>query len=82
MPSPKLTKLELKIMEALWSHGMCSIREIQETFPLGIGRPIPPCRPRSTAWKPKGRLFAVRRGQQCGYFRGHNLPRRSPRQPD
>src|SRR4029077_14590100 len=33
MPSAKLTKLELQIMEALWSHGMCSIREIQETFP-------------------------------------------------
>lgn len=33
MPSPRLTKLELQIMEALWSHGMCSIREIQETFP-------------------------------------------------
>ena len=33
MPSPRLTKLELKIMEALWSRGMCSIREIQETFP-------------------------------------------------
>ena len=33
MPSAKLTKLELQIMEALWSRGMCSIREIQETFP-------------------------------------------------
>jgi predicted transcriptional regulator len=33
MPAPKLTKLELQIMEALWSHGLCSIREIQETFP-------------------------------------------------
>lgn len=33
MPPPKLTKLELQIMEALWSRGMCSIREIQETFP-------------------------------------------------
>jgi len=33
MPSPRLTKLELQIMEALWSRGMCSIREIQETFP-------------------------------------------------
>jgi BlaI family penicillinase repressor len=33
MISSKLTKLELQIMEALWSHGMCSIREIQETFP-------------------------------------------------
>lgn len=30
---PKLTKLELQIMEALWSNGECSVREIQETFP-------------------------------------------------
>src|SRR5215467_6032031 len=33
MPLPKLTKLELKIMEALWSRGALSIREIQEAFP-------------------------------------------------
>lgn len=33
MPAEKLTKLELQIMEALWSRGMCSIREIQESFP-------------------------------------------------
>jgi len=30
---PKLTKLELQIMEALWGHGASSIREIQERFP-------------------------------------------------
>jgi predicted transcriptional regulator len=30
---PRLTKLELQIMDALWSHGPCSIREIQEAFP-------------------------------------------------
>ncbi|HLY16427.1 MAG TPA: BlaI/MecI/CopY family transcriptional regulator [Bryobacteraceae bacterium] len=30
---PKLTKLELQIMEALWNHGASSIREIQEAFP-------------------------------------------------
>jgi BlaI family transcriptional regulator, penicillinase repressor len=30
---PRLTKLELQIMEALWSRGLCSIREIQETLP-------------------------------------------------
>ena len=35
---PKLTKLELQIMEALWSNGSLCIREIQETFP-DIGRP-------------------------------------------
>ena len=33
MTLPKLTRLELKIMEALWSRGASSIREIQETFP-------------------------------------------------
>jgi len=33
MKSPKLTKLELKVMEALWNNGASSIREIQETFP-------------------------------------------------
>lgn len=33
MPSPKLTRLELQIMEALWTRGSASIREIQEDFP-------------------------------------------------
>ena len=33
MPLPKLTKLELQIMEALWNQGACSIREIQQAFP-------------------------------------------------
>jgi predicted transcriptional regulator len=33
MALPKLTKLELQIMEALWTHGPCSVREIQESFP-------------------------------------------------
>jgi BlaI family transcriptional regulator, penicillinase repressor len=33
MPSPKLTKLELHIMETLWTRGSASIREIQEDFP-------------------------------------------------
>ena len=38
MSLPKLTKLELQIMEALWSRGASSIREIQEAFPAR-GRP-------------------------------------------
>lgn len=38
MPSAKLSKLELRIMEALWTHGACSIREIHEFFPKR-GRP-------------------------------------------
>ena len=33
MPGPKLTKLELQIMDTLWTRGSASIREIQEAFP-------------------------------------------------
>ena len=33
MKQPKLTKLELQILEALWASGKASIREIQEAFP-------------------------------------------------
>lgn len=33
MPQPKLSKLELQIMEALWTRDSASIREIQENFP-------------------------------------------------
>ena len=38
MPSTKLSKLELTIMETLWTHGACSIREIHDAFPKR-GRP-------------------------------------------
>ncbi len=38
MPLPKLTRLELQIMEAVWAAGSLSIREIQEAFPKR-GRP-------------------------------------------
>ena len=33
MTLPKLTQLELRIMQALWTEGRLSIREIQEAFP-------------------------------------------------
>jgi predicted transcriptional regulator len=33
MREPKLGKLELQIMETLWTRGQASIREIQEAFP-------------------------------------------------
>jgi predicted transcriptional regulator len=33
MPMPKLSRLELQVMEALWSEGASAIREIQERFP-------------------------------------------------
>jgi len=33
MPHPKLGRLELRVMEAFWKNGPCSVREVQETFP-------------------------------------------------
>lgn len=33
MPKPRLTKLELQVLEAFWQKGPCSVREVQETFP-------------------------------------------------
>src|SRR5215469_263852 len=33
MTQQKFTRLELQILEVLWSHGKASIREIQEGFP-------------------------------------------------
>jgi BlaI family penicillinase repressor len=38
MPKPKLTKLELQVLEALWEKGPCSVREILDTFPIS-GKP-------------------------------------------
>src|SRR5437763_17015790 len=33
MSDPKLSKLELQIMDTLWTRGHASIRDIQEAFP-------------------------------------------------
>ena len=33
MALPRLTKLELQVMDALWTRGASSVREIQEAFP-------------------------------------------------
>ena len=38
MAPPRLSRLELQIMEALWTGGILSVREIQERFPAR-GRP-------------------------------------------
>ena len=38
MASPKLTPLELQIMEVLWTRGPSAVREVQEQFPED-GRP-------------------------------------------
>jgi BlaI family penicillinase repressor len=33
MTTPKLSPLELRIMETLWTRGACAVRELQEAFP-------------------------------------------------
>ena len=33
MASPRLTRLEMQVMDALWTKGASSVREIQEAFP-------------------------------------------------
>jgi BlaI family transcriptional regulator, penicillinase repressor len=33
MALPRLSRLELQIMETLWTRGACSVRELQEAFP-------------------------------------------------
>lgn len=38
MAQPRLSKLELQIMEVLWTHGASSVREVQEHF-LAAKRP-------------------------------------------
>ena len=38
MASPKLSRLELRMMDAIWTLGPCSVREVQESFPEE-GRP-------------------------------------------
>ena len=38
MSQPRLSRLELRIMEALWKHGSASVREIQQSLPEK-GRP-------------------------------------------
>ena len=33
MALPKLTPIELRIMDVLWSHGASAVRQVQEEFP-------------------------------------------------
>lgn len=65
MSEPKLTNLELQIMEALWTKGKASIREIQETFPAR-GRPAYTTI-QTTVYRLEGKK-AVRRVKKVGNF--------------
>ena len=64
MIQPKLTKLELQILEALWAYGKASIREIQEAFP----EPRPAYTTiQTTVYRLEGKK-AVRRVKKVGNF--------------
>ena len=65
MAGPKLAKLELQIMETLWTRGPVSIREIQEAFPEK-GRPAYTT-VQTTVYRLEGKK-AVRRGRKVGNF--------------
>ncbi len=65
MPGPKLSKLELKIMETLWTKGSASIREMQEEFPEA-GRPAYTTI-QTTVYRLEGKK-AIRRVRKVGNF--------------
>ena len=65
MPNPKLTNLELKVMETLWTRGSASIREIQEDFPE-TDRPAYTTI-QTTVYRLEGKK-AVRRVKKVGNF--------------
>src|SRR5271154_1422741 len=65
MARPKLSRLDLKIMETLWTRGQASIREIQEAFPEK-GRPAYTTI-QTTVYRLEGKK-AVRRIRKVGNF--------------
>ena len=76
MPSPKLSKLELKIMEALWTKGASSVREIQESFP---GETPPRVHDRANDGLPargEERAQAHEEDRQRAHLRGRDLAER------
>ena len=66
MAGPKLTKLELQIMDVLWTRGTASIREIQETFPEK-DRPAYTTI-QTTVYRLEGKKSVVRRIKKVGNF--------------
>jgi BlaI family transcriptional regulator, penicillinase repressor len=61
----KLSKLEFRIMEALWAGGVLSIRELQETFPT---RHIPAYTTIQTTIYRMEAKGIVRRAKKVGNF--------------
>src|SRR6266702_855323 len=65
MPGPRLSKLELQIMETLWTSGESSIREVQEAFPEKARPAYTPIQTTIYRMEAKG---VVRRVKKVGNF--------------
>ena len=65
MSEPKLSRLELQVMEALWTRQQASIREVQESFPEK-NRPAYTT-VQTTVYRLEGKK-AVRRVKKVGNF--------------
>jgi len=81
MAEPKLTKLELQIMETLWTRGEVSIREIQEAFPEE-NRPAYTTVQTTVIVLRGKRLCAASGKSAISHFRSGNLPRRRAAETD
>ena len=59
MARPKFTRLELQILEVLWTQEKASIREIQESFPA----PRPAYTTvQTTVYRLEGKMYVVQDG--------------------
>ena len=65
LSGPKLGKLEMQIMETLWTRGEASIREVQEAFPAKARPAYTTVQTTVYRLEAKG---AVRRGRKVGNF--------------
>lgn len=65
MPGTRLSKLEFRIMESLWSRGQLSIREIQESF---ASSPLPAYTTIQTTVYRMENKKVVRRVKKVGNF--------------
>src|ERR1039458_10684903 len=67
LSGPRLGKLEMQIMETLWTRGEASIREVQEAFPAKARPAYTTVQTTVYRLETKG---AVRRGGEGGNFHG------------
>ena len=68
MAAPRLSRLELRIMETLWTQGACSVRELQEAFPEKDRPAFTTVQTMVTRLEAKGALRFVKRVGKANVF--------------